>query len=204
MKNQPEVWAYWGHEPSYHLKRMHSAPSLFALGEWADEWLDRLRSEESIKKAAEAGINIIYTSFFKGFGLAYEKTEMEKTRQVVEIAHRYKIKVLGYCQLESIYYETFLAEDAQAADMASRTHDGRIAIWSNSYYRWRVCYNSERFLVYIKKVIDYGLDEIGLDGFHFDNSYMSNCYCENCKQDFRRYLREFRPQARILSRKDPI
>jgi len=186
--NGPEVWAYWGHEPSYHLKRMHSAPSIFALGEWADEWLDRLRSEECIQKAAEAGINMIYTSFYKGFGLDYERTEMEKTREVVRIAHKYNIKVLGYCQLETIYYETFLEEDPQAFDMAARLRDGSIGRWSNSYYRWRVCYNSERFWAYIKKVVAYGLNDLGLDGFHFDNSYMSICYCEKCKKDFRRYL----------------
>ena len=46
------VWAYWGHEPSYHLKRMHTRPSLFTLGEWSDKWQDRLRTEECIKKAA--------------------------------------------------------------------------------------------------------------------------------------------------------
>ena len=190
MMNQPEVWAYWGHEPSYHLRRMHSAPSLFAPGECTDEWLDRLRSEESIRTAAEAGINIIFTSFYKGFGLAHEKEEMQKTKEVVEIAHKYNMKVLGYCQLESIYYETFLGEDPQAADMASRTHDGKIAIWGTAYYRWRVCYNSDRFWKYIQIIVDYGLNELKLDGFHFDNSYMSNCYCDNCKQDFRRYLRE--------------
>lgn len=188
--NGPEVWAYWGHEPSYHLKRMHSAPSVFALGEWADEWLRRLRSEECIQKAAEAGINIIFTSFYKGFGLSYEKTEMEKTREVIEIAHKYNMKVLGYCQLETIYYETFLAEDTQAADMAARLRDGSPAPWFDSYYRWRACYNSEKFWNYIKKIVDYGLDDLKLDGFHFDNSYMSTCYCENCKQDFRRYLRD--------------
>lgn len=188
--NHPEIWAYWGHEPSYHLKRMHSAPSIFALGEWADEWLDRLRSEECIQKAAKAGINIIFTSFYKGFGLSYEKAEMEKTKEVVKIAHKFNIKVLGYCQLETIYYETILGEDPQAIDMAAKLRDGSPAPWFDSYYRWRACYNSDKFWDYIKKVIDYGLDELGLDGFHFDNSYMSPCYCDNCKKDFRRYLRE--------------
>lgn len=188
--NEPEVWAYWGHEPSYHLKRMHSAPSVFALGEWAEEWLDRLRSEECIQKAAEAGINIIFTSFYKGFGLEFEKSEMEKTRELVLLAHKYNIKVLGYCQLETIYYETILGEDPQADDMAARLRDGSLAPWFDSYYRWRACYNSERFWDYIKKVIDYGLEDMKLDGFHFDNSYMSICYCKKCKKDFQRYLRE--------------
>lgn len=184
-----EVWAFWGHEPSYHLKRMHSKPSLFTLGEWADEWQKRLRSEECIKKAAEDGINIIYTSFFKGFGLEFEKEEIEETKKLVEIAHKYNIKVLGYCQLDSIYYETFLAEDPDAKKMAVKKRDGSAQIWEDSYYRWPTCYNSKEFIAYIKKVIDYGIDYVGVDGFHFDNSYIWECFCENCKKDFREYLK---------------
>ncbi|MBO5008192.1 MAG: beta-galactosidase [Clostridia bacterium] len=184
------VWAYWGHEPSYHLKRMHTRPSLFTLGEWSDKWQDRLRTEECIKKAADDGINIIYTNYFKGFGLEYEKEEIEKTKILTEIAHKYNIKVLGYCQLDSIYYETFLAEDSNAKKMAALKPDGTFQIWGDSYYRWSVCYNSKEFTDYIKKVVDYGLSYVGLDGFHFDNSYIGYCYCERCKKDFRKYLEE--------------
>lgn len=187
---EPVVWAYWGHEPSYHLKRMHSRPSLFTLGEWSDEWQDRLRSEECIKKAADDGINVIYTSFYKGFGLEFEKEEIEKTKELVQIAHSYGIKVLGYCQLKSVYYETFLAEDPDAKKMAAKNRDGTPKIWcGDSYYRWATCYNSDAFVSYIKKVIDYGLEYVGLDGFWFDNSYNAECFCENCRNDFRRYLK---------------
>lgn len=184
------VWAYWGHEPSYHLKRMHTRPSLFTLGEGADKWQERLRSEECIKKAADDGFNTIYTNYFKGFGLEYEKEEIEKTKLLVEKAHKYGIKVLGYCQLDSIYYETFLFENADVKKMAAKNHNGTYQIWGDSYYRWAVCYNSKEFIAYIKKVIDYGLSYVGLDGFHFDNSYIAYCYCENCKKDFKRYLSE--------------
>lgn len=183
------VWAYWGHEPSYHLKRMDSRPSIFALGEWSDEWMKRLRSEECIKKIADDGVNVIYTNFFKGFGLEYEKPEIEKTKELVKIAHKYGIKVLGYCQLNSIYYETFLSEDPDAFQMAAKKPDGSPKPWTITYYRWSTCYNSEKFINYIKSVVDYGLDNVGLDGFHFDNSYIPECCCENCKKDFRSYLK---------------
>lgn len=194
--DSPIIWAYWGHEPSYHLKRMNSKPSLFALGEWADSWQERLRSEECIKKAAEDGINVIYTNFYKGFGLEYEKEEIEKTKALVAIAHKYGIRVLGYCQLNSIYYETFLDEDPDAAQMIRRNQDGSLATWTDTYYRWSPCYNSEKFINYIKHVVDYGLDYVGLDGFHFDNSYFGECYCENCTKDFRRYLERTIPNPR--------
>ena len=66
------IWAYYGHEPSYHLKRMHNSPSTFCLGEWADVWQDKTRTEESIKRLKSLGVNLIYTTFFKGFGLEFE------------------------------------------------------------------------------------------------------------------------------------
>ena len=74
------IWAYWGHEPMDHLRRMgNNSESIFSLGECAEPWYIRLHSEEMIEKAAKASINTIYTHFFKGFGLEHEKEEMEKT-----------------------------------------------------------------------------------------------------------------------------
>ncbi len=183
------VWAYYGHEPSYHLKRMHNSPSTFCLGEWSDAWQDKMRTEESVKKLKSLGVNLIYTNFFKGFGLKFEKEEIEKTKNLVEICHKYDIKVLGYLQLGSIYYETFLSEMKSCNKMAAVKRDGNYQLWAGSYYRWDTCYNSKEFKSYIKKVINYGLDNTLLDGFHFDNSFIAVCYCKRCKKDFRKWLK---------------
>ncbi|MBR2322124.1 MAG: beta-galactosidase [Clostridia bacterium] len=183
------VWAYYGHEPSYHLKRMHNAPSTFCLGEWSDAWQDKMRTEESVKRLKSLGVNLIYTNFFKGFGLKFEKEEIEKTKNLVEICHKYDIKVLGYLQLGSIYYETFLSETKSSYKMSAKKRDGSYQLWAGSYYRWDTCYNSKEFKAYIKKVINYGLDKTLLDGFHFDNSFIAVCYCKRCKKDFRKWLK---------------
>ena len=196
------VWAYYGHEPSYHLKRMHSSPSTFCLGEWADAWQDKTRTEESIKRLKSLGINLIYTTFFKGFGLKFEKEEIEKTKKLVEICHKYDIKVLGYLQLGSIYYETFLSETKSCRKMAARTSDGGYQLWAGSYYRWDTCYNSKEFKSYIKKVVNYGLDNAMLDGFHFDNSFIALCYCDRCRKDFRKWLKYRESNPRIMGLND--
>ena len=185
----PVVWSYWGHEPLRHLRRMgNDGDSIFTLGDWVEDWYDHIHSEELLKKASEAGINVIYTHYFKGFGLEIEKSEMEQTRSLCEKAAKYGIKVLGYCQLGSLYNETLSDEIDNLEDWAIRDASGALVSWLGQYYRWSPCFNNRDFVDYIKKVIRYGLEHVGLSGFHFDNSYNVACHCPRCTQAFRDYL----------------
>ena len=188
----PITWSYWNHEPIYHLRRMgNDGDTIFSLGEWVDEWYDRIHEEELIAKAAEAGINLVYTHYHKGFGLKYEQEEMERTRRFTQLAHKHDVKVLGYVSMGSLYLETYPDELPDVCDMLIRKKDGRTKpTLRNQYYRPRPCFNSDKFLAHMKDVIRYGVEHVGLDGFHFDNSLMLFCYCETCKEKFRQYLRD--------------
>ena len=105
------VWSYWNHEPADHLRRMgYSRPSVFTVGEWLPQWYDRLHGEELISKVADCGVDTVYSHFFKGFGIKHEHAEMERTKEFAKIAHRHGVKVLGYCQFNSLYYEAMLDE----------------------------------------------------------------------------------------------
>ena len=188
----PIIWSYWNHEPIYHLKRMgNDGGTVFSLGEWVDEWYDRIHSEELIKKGASLGINTIYTHYYKGSGILFEKEEMERTRELTEIAHKHGIKVLGYMSMGSIYTENITREIPDVADMLCVDRNGKK--WptlGNQYYRPRPCYNSDKYLTHLKSVIKYGVEHVGLDGFHFDNSTNRFCYCDNCQRKFREFLQE--------------
>lgn len=185
----PAVWAYWNHEPADHLRRMsYSRPSVFTVGEWLPEWYDRLHGEELISKASSLGVNTVYCHFFKGFGLNHERAEMVRTKEFAEKAHSHGVKVIGYCQMNSLYYEAMLDEVPDLKDWAVRTYDGRIGLYCGQYYRWSPCIESRSFRDYLKKVIRYGVEEVGLDGFHFDNSYLRDCHCERCQKAFRKWL----------------
>lgn len=189
MNENPVVWSFWGHEPLRHLRRMgNDGDSIFTLGDWAEDWYNRIHEEEVLEKAAKAGINVIYTHFFKGFGLETEYEEMENTRLLCERAKKHGIKVLGYCQLGSLYNETITDEIPDLDDVAIRDASGDIVTWLGEYYRYSPCFNSRTFIDYIKKVIRYGLEHVGLSGFHFDNSYNVACHCEKCTKAFREYL----------------
>lgn len=183
------VWSFWGHEPLNHLRRM-GGESIFNLGEWVEDWYDHVHSEEMVKKLADAGVNLIYTHFFKGFGLEHEHEEMENTRRLCEIAGKYGIRVLGYCQLGSLYYETLFDEAPDLEDWTAYDEAGQHKCWLGEYYRWTPCFNSRSFIDYMKKVIRYGIEVVGLSGFHFDNSYNVSCFCPRCTQAFRDWLTE--------------
>ena len=198
----PVIWSNWNHEPMDHLLRMgDSHVSVFTLGEWLPQWYGRLYGEELIAKAAGMGINTVYTHFFKGFGLVHEHDEMEGMREFVQIAHRYGVRVIGYCQLGSLYYETMLDEVPELEDWAARDEAGGYLYYANArqhYYRWRPCLENPDFLAYFKRVIAYGAEHVGLDGFHFDNSQVRECYCPRCQAAFRAYLTENVPNPREL------
>ena len=190
--NEPVIWSYWNHEPIYHLKRMgNDSGTVFSLGEWVDEWYDRIHGEELIKKAASIGINTVYTHYYKGSGILFEQEEMLRTKAFTEIAHRYGVKVLGYMSMGSIYTENITKEIPNVRDMLVVDRFGRThPTLTDQYYRPRPCYNNDNYLKHLKSIIRYGIEEIGLDGFHFDNSSFCYCYCENCRKKFRQYLRE--------------
>lgn len=192
----PVVWSYWNHEPADHLRRMsYCRATIFSIGDCLPQWYGRLHGEELVSHAAELGVNTVYCHYFKGFGLVHERAEMERTRQFAEIAHRHGMKVLGYCQLDSLYYEAMLAEIPDLKSWTARTIDGGICTYGH-YYRWSPCIESREFRDYIKKVVKHGLEVVGLDGFHFDNSYAKDCHCDRCQEAFREYLAATVPDPR--------
>ena len=191
------IWSYWNHEPADHLRRMsYTKPSVFTVGEWMPQWCERLHCEELIAKAASLGVDTVYCHFFKGFGLKHEHDEIERTKAFAKIARSHGVKVLGYCQLNSLYYEALLGEAPDLEKWTARNIDGSVGLYGSHYYRWAPCVESREFIDYLKKVIRYGMEDVGLDGFHFDNSYPRDCHCERCQAAFRAWLAENVPDPR--------
>ncbi len=192
----PYYWSWWGWEPLEHNVRL-GAPSYTVDGSawWAPKWYDRLHSEELVQKMSKLGVNLAVTHFFKGFGLEFERPQWQRTAGLVRLAHRHGVKVLGYCQFASIYYETFLAEEPRAKDWGQRSIDGTFNIYEGAqYYRWRPCFNHPEFRAYVKRAVRVGLKEVGLDGFNFDNCLSRPCYCDRCTALFRAWLAKRYPE----------
>lgn len=185
----PRCWAWWGWEPLEHYRRTGgNVGAVDASATWLTDWYDRLHSEELVATMAGLGVNLIVTHFFKGFGLAHERDAQQRTRSLVQCAHRHGVRALGYCQSRSLYYEAFLVEQPDAESWVQRDEAGQPRTWSSAYYRWAPCIQSDEFRRYLKRVIRVGLEDIGLDGLHFDNDYAEPCYCSRCTAEFRRWL----------------
>jgi hypothetical protein len=193
----PLYWSWWGWEPMDHYRRLGgNVAAVDTSAPWLTEWFDRLHSEEIVQTMAGLGVNLAVTHFFKGFGLKQEHDEQQRTAELVRHAHRHGIRVLGYCQSRSLYYENFLAEEPGAESWVQRDATGQLRTWGGAYYRWTPCIMSGEFRAYMKRAIRVGLEEIGLDGLHFDNSYCEPCYCPRCEAAFRKWLARRYPDPR--------
>lgn len=188
---QADIWAFWGHEPiQFYRRRNSDQNSIFASGEWIPAWYERLHSEEGLSRLAELGANLISVHFYKSFGLAFERSEMLRTRELAKIAHRYGIRVLGYLTLNYIYAESLSDEIPELKNYFRQDKRGNVSDSS----RVRLCLNSDYYCNYLCRVIEYGWQEVGLDGFHFDNVISGGdadcaaCYCPRCTKGFRQFL----------------
>lgn len=194
---QQLYWAWWGWEPADHYRRTGGTVGAVDVeGAGFPAWYDRLHSEPLVRKMTGLGVNLAVTHFFKGFGLRHEQAEQRRTAELVAAAHRHGMRVLGYCQSRSLYYETFLAEEPDVENWAQRDIDGKCRTWGGAYFRWAPCIECREFRDYMKRAIRVGLEEIGLDGLHFDNDYCEPCYCPRCEKAFRAWLTERYPDPR--------
>lgn len=213
------VWALW--EPIELYTRGGSAAGIGdgrATGHWVRKWYDRMFSDEILDKLAAAGVNLVSTHFYKGFGLKAEAAEMARAADYTRRAHARGIRVLGYHQFSTVIYETMLDEIPNLADWIQRKADGSMATYGSATWRWTACPIHDEFMAYLKRVMDRCLLEANMDGVEFDGTSYA-CYCEKCQAAFRAYLTQQHPRplerfgiphfrhARIppaFDRKDPL
>lgn len=185
------VWGLW--EPLLHYKRSDYYTA-YAVGNhyWADEYYERMHSEEIISQLAEMGVNCLTTHWFKGYGMKAESKEMDLAIKFTELCHKYGIRVFGYIQWGTIVYETFLDEVAHAQDWIQITSEGDLHLYSkNQYWRWVACPLRSRgeHAKYLKRVIKRALTEANMDGIEWDGTRFI-CHCEVCQEAFRSYLKK--------------
>ncbi|HRU06973.1 MAG TPA: hypothetical protein P5137_14500, partial [Candidatus Brocadiia bacterium] len=184
-----ECWTFGGWETDRQYKRMGARAALFTGdGAWVSSWRRRVVSADTARMLAEGGITIVMTHFYKGFGVKAEAKEWPRLKEMVKVYHEHGIRVLGYMQGRSIYYETLRAERPDLDDWVGRRYDGQAHTWGGCYYRLGPCLTSRGYIDYMKEVVRIGMVEIGLDGLHNDNSYYQHCWCKRCAGLFRDWL----------------
>lgn len=190
------VWALW--EPIDLYRRGGYGAGVGdgrATGHWVQGWYERMHSDEILDKLAAAGVNIVTTHFYKGFGLKAEDAEMKRAADFTRRAHARGIRVLGYHQFSTVIYETMLDEVPGLADWIQRAPDGSKRTYGSAAWRWLACPIHDDFIEYLKRVVKRCLLEADMDGVEFDGTSY-DCHCDACQMAFRRYLAEHNPNPR--------
>ncbi|MBP5637885.1 MAG: hypothetical protein J6X55_00265 [Victivallales bacterium] len=191
----PLVWAFWAHEPIQFYQRRHAdLHSPLGTGRWTPLWYDRIHSREAIARMADAGVNLFYSHFYKGFGLAFEHDQMMRTAEIVQYAHEFGIRVCAYCTIGTVYHETLLDEFPETLDCVAKREDGlpyHPGFEGGFNSRCFTCYSDNPYWQdYYPKILRFGLETVGVDGFHFDNATERPCHCPHCTAEFRAWLAE--------------
>ena len=158
-------------------------------------WYDRMHSDEILDKLADAGVNLVTTHFYKGFGLKAEAEEMARAADFTRRAHARGIRVLGYHQFSTVIYETMLDEVPNLRDWIQRGVDGSLQTYGSASWRWKACPIHDEFMVYLKRVMDHCLIEADMDGVEYDGTSYE-CHCNECTASFRRFLQKHHPRPR--------
>jgi len=186
------------HEPYIFVVR-RGGESLNARRDY--EWN---QSEELIRTLHAQGVEVFHTHLYKGFGKAAEMPDMEDARRAAGIAHGFGMKVDSYIQWNTMMYETFFAEEPRAKDWIQRDASGLPILLVYGYqqsYRYRPCFTHQAYLDYLKKIVQYAVEEVRTDFIHFDNFDLNpepdSCHCPACVEGFRAFLRaKYSPQKR--------
>lgn len=161
---------------------------MFAKGAWLPQWQKRKLGSGLADAAQRLGATMLITEFYKGFGRKIEQEVWPDLAGFVQRCHERGIKVWGYAQGCSLFYEMLGEEIPHWKNWAARKWDGSLGTFANTYFRCAPCLNSEEFGGYFAGVVNDGIDIVGLDGVHLDNSYYEHCWCERCSALFREWL----------------
>ncbi len=174
-------------EPLTFRLRKGGAP-VDVVRQWEAE-----HTEETVRRLKQQGVNLIVTNLHKGFGLQTEAQDIEATRKLVAIAHRYGIKVGGYIGA-SMFYETFFAEEPEASNWMQVNEWGKPVYYNpEQTNRYMACRNNPDYAAFIRRVLRLGVEDLKLDLIHFDQMEWwpepRSCHCDYCREQFRAYLR---------------
>lgn len=172
-------------EPLIYRQRLN------ALGTNGAALFRREHSRSAVREMKKAGVNLLITHYFKGFGLEGEREDMEATERFIPLCHEHGIRVGGYIG-DTFSFETLLLEEPDAMEWCQRKADGSpLTYGGNLTYRLKWCRNNPAFLEYMKRVLERGISA-GLDLLHFDNFLNKpepkTCRCRHCAEKFRAFL----------------
>ena len=163
-------------------------------GSDADQRCAAALSDITLDGLARGGVNFVWLHFFAGFGLEFEKAEMERARTFIAAAHTRGMKAAAILQLGALTPETLQLEENDCQNWLQINSEGQtVPLESAQFFRVRPCFASEGFLRYMERACsaaaDFGADLIHLENAAY-NAEPDTCRCAICVAAFREFLRQ--------------
>lgn len=150
------------------------------------------RSERTVIGLKALGVNMVLTSFNKGFGIANEKASEDDAREFGKILHKHGMK-MGVLVDGLLLYEELYQEFPESRNWHRILYDGTPDVYDNDGYRYRAFLNHPQYIAYMKRLCKLAVDS-GADLIHFD---VINQTPENfhplAEEMFRQWLKEKYP-----------
>ncbi len=162
------------------------------------------QSEENVERMAATGIQIPDRAhFFKGAGLTYERSSIEKTIQYAERARAHGLLVSVYVG-GTMFTDYFFKEVPEAIEWARKDQDGQPVTYSGyQLQRWFPCLRNPGYRAYVKRVLDVAVQEVKADEIFFDNQILRHeprsCRCKHCVAHLREMVRaKYTPEQCLI------
>src|SRR5947209_8407822 len=98
----------------------------------------------NLKRMADAGVRFGRLYFYKGFGLAYERPNMEKDIRAAAVMHGLEMKVALY-MAGTMFTETLYREIPEARNWEQRDQNNQWVPYGIQTYRHYACPNEPAY-----------------------------------------------------------
>lgn len=165
---------------------------------------ERMYEPENLKRMAAAGVRYGRLYFYKGFGLEFEKANMERARRAAALMHQLGMKVGVYVG-GTMFTETLYQEVPEAKKWEQRDQNDHWVPYGAQTYRHYACPNEPAYREYIKRVLKIAVEEVHADEIAFDNVMLQpepeSCQCPRCVRAFHDFLRQRYPTKELALRR---
>lgn len=157
----------WEPLPWIYRKNWQTYSTATALsGSVAESVFRRERSEATAIALKAAGVNLVISSFQKGFGVANEKETMQEAAEWGQLLHKHGLKMAVYVSA-LLLYEDLYGEFPEAKDWHRVLYDGTPDVYANDGYRYRAFLNHPGYVTFMKRVCELAV-KAGADMIVFD------------------------------------
>jgi len=165
---------------------------------------EHMYDPDNLKRMAAAGVRWGRLYFYKGFGLQYERTNMDKHVRAAALMHQLGVKVALY-MAGTMFTETLYHEIPEAKNWEQRDQDNKWVPYGIQTFRHYACPNEPAYREYLKRIVKIGIQEVHADEIDFDNVMLQaepkSCRCPRCIRAFHEFLRQRYPAKEAVVRR---